>query len=270
MVMIYFVTAPFVDLPAIATRIKEATMGSDKPVACVVCTIDKWAGLINQLRGSGIPVYQFAEDAVRSLAGMARYQRLRDRPKGKQAELKVDRARAEAIVARAAGKDQYLPQLEAFALLESYGIGVPRVAAIASSDDLAAAAAKVGFPCVLKVDSAEVVHKSEAGGVALGLGDAKALAGAFEAMRGRFPAASASFLLLEQKPVARELIVGSSLSPGLGQLVMFGLGGIFVEVMKDVVFGVAPLSDVEADEMLRGNQGVSGARGSARPSPAWT
>jgi len=57
MVMVYFVTAPFVDLPAIATRIKEATAASDKPVTCVVCTIEKWAALIHQLRGSGIPVY---------------------------------------------------------------------------------------------------------------------------------------------------------------------------------------------------------------------
>jgi acyl-CoA synthetase (NDP forming) len=263
MVMIYFVTAPFVDLPAIATRIKEATVGSDKPVVCVVCTIDKWAALISQLRGSGIPVYQFAEDAVRSLAGMARYQRLRDRPVAGPAEIRVDRAQAEAIVGRFSGKDVYLPQLDAFALLQSYGIAVPRTAAVVAPGDLATAAAKVGFPCVLKVDSPEVVHKSDAGGVALGLADDKALAAAFDAMRARFSSSSA-YVLLEHKPAGREVIVGSSFSPGLGQLVMFGLGGVFVEVMKDVVFGVAPLTDPEADEMMREIKGLAlleGVRG---------
>jgi acetate---CoA ligase (ADP-forming) len=266
MAMVYFVTAPFVDLPAIATRIKEATTDADKPVVCVVCTIDKWAGLVNQLRESGIPVYDFAEDAARSLAGMARYHALKSRAAGElQSDLALNRDAAAKVVERYAGKNAYMTQVDAFELLSCYGIGVPRRAAIGGKDDLAKAAETVGFPCVLKVDSASVVHKSEAGGVVLNIADARGLGAAFEEMRGKF-GAEASFVLLEQKPAGREVIIGATEAPGLGSLVMFGLGGVFVEVMKDVVFSVAPLTDLEADEMISGIRAsavLEGVRGQA-------
>lgn len=263
MVMVYFVTAPFVDLPAIATRIKEATASADKPVVCVVCTIDKWSGLIDQLRESGIPVYAFAEDAARSLAAMAHYNTLRARPvESTESTSDATRQRADALVAGYRGKDGYLAQADAFALLAAYGIGTPRLAVVRSQDDLPAAAAAVGFPCVLKVDSPEVVHKSEAGGVMLGLSDESALGAAYETMRERFGAAP--YVLLEQKPKGLEVIVGATEAPGLGSLVMFGLGGVFVEVLEDVAFGVAPLSPAQADELLAGIRGrplLEGVRG---------
>ncbi|MCU0694123.1 MAG: acetate--CoA ligase family protein [Polyangiaceae bacterium] len=267
MSMVYFVTAPFVDLPAIAKRIKEATAGADKPVVCVVCTIDKWAGLVSQLRESGIPVYDFAEDAARSLAGMARYHALRSRPVGElRSDLGQDRAAAAKVVARYEGKNAYMSQLDAFDLLSAYGISVPRRAGVRAADELGAAAAKVGFPCVLKVDSPSVVHKSEAGGVLLDIADARALGAAYEGMRVRF-GADVSCVLLEQKPAGREVIVGATEAPGLGSLVMFGLGGVFVEVMKDVVFSVAPLTDREADEMIGGIRAAAMLRG-VRGQPA--
>ena len=117
---------------------------------------------------------------------------------------------------------------------------------------LSPAAEEVGFPCVLKVDSTEVVHKSDEGGVVLDIGDPQALASAFDAMSDRFAGKSASYLLMQQVSGGREIIIGSTASPGLGNLVMFGLGGVFVEVMKDVVVAVAPLSGPEAREMMRG------------------
>jgi acetate---CoA ligase (ADP-forming) len=251
MVLVFLVTAPFVDLDAIATRLREATATARKPVVAVVETIEKWAGLIRKLREGGIPVYEFAEDGSRALAAASRYAELRDRPADPPPELAVDRATAEAVVSRHRGRDAYLPQADAFTLLAAYGIPVPRLYKVSSADDLAAGAGLVGFPCVLKVDSAEVVHKSEAGGVVLGLSGPEALARAFAEMRERFAGEEASFILLEQKPAGRELIVGASASPGLGTLVMFGLGGIFVEVLRDVVFGLAPLGRLEAQTMMR-------------------
>ncbi len=266
MVMVYFVTAPFVDLPAIAKRLKDATTGADKPVVCVVCTIDKWAALIHQLRESSIPVYEFAEDASRSLAGMSRYHALRARVAGElRSDLGVDKAAATRLITAYQGKDEYMSQMDAFDLLAAYGIGVPKRAAIKAPGDVAAASAKVGFPCVLKVESSKVIHKSEAGGVVLGIGDVKALQSAYDAMRGKF-GPEASLLALEQKPAGREVIIGATEAPGLGTLVMFGLGGVFVEVMKDVVFSVAPLTDREADEMIGGIRGeavLKGIRGQA-------
>jgi acyl-CoA synthetase (NDP forming) len=264
MVLVFFVTAPFTDIDAIARRIKEATAGSDKPVVVVVETYSEWYALIDKLRASNLPVYEFAEDGARALAVMARYTELRDRDVAAPPELAVDREAAEAIVARHRGRNAYLPQADAFALLAAYAIPVPAFAAVGSADDLAGAAAETGFPCVLKVDSPEVVHKSDEGGVTLGIADPDALVDAFEAMSRTFSGRDVSFLLQEHKPAGTEVIVGASDAPGLGPLIMFGLGGVFVEVVKDVAFAVAPLSLPEARRVMRVIKGfpvLEGVRG---------
>jgi acetyltransferase len=256
MVLVFFVTAPFTDTDAIARRIKEATESSDKPVVVVVETWSEQYALIDKLRTSGLPVYEFAEDGARALAAMRRYAEMRDRPKEEPPKIDADRAAAEKVIKPFEGQDAYLPQVEAFKVLSAYGIPVPKVAAIGGPGDLAAAARQVGFPCVLKVDSVHVIHKSDAGGVVLNIADAQALDAAFAEMAKRFEGMEASYLLLEQKPAGHEIVAGVTESPGLGSLVMFGLGGIFVEVMKDVVFGVAPLSRPEAGRMVRAIKGL--------------
>ncbi len=264
MVLIFFVTAPFVDLDAIAARIEEVVKSSTKPVVMVIETMSTWYGLIDKLRGSGVPVYEFAEDGARALAAMADYSDLKARVKEDPPRLDVDQKAAQVIVDKYQGQDAYLPQDQAFALLSAYGLPVPRLATVASKDQLAAVADKVGFPCVLKVDSAEVIHKSDEGGVVLGIADLAALEEAFAELQGRFAGKQATYLVMEQKPVGREIIVGATASPGLGSLVMFGLGGVFVEVMKDVSVAVAPLSKPEAREMMRQIKGypvLEGMRG---------
>jgi len=266
MVLVFFVTAPFVDLDAIAQRLEEANEASDKPVVMVVETDTRWYGLIDKLRAAGIPTYHFAEDGSRALAAMARYAELRDRPVEALPELGEDRDAAAGIVARHEGKDAYLPQADAFLLLAAYGVPVPRLAVVGSAAEAVEAAGTVGFPCVLKVDSADVVHKSDEGGVALGLADAAAVEEAFSGMADRFAGRDVTYVLMEQKPAGREVILGATESPGLGSLLMFGLGGIFVEVMKDVVFSVAPVSRPQAREMISGIKGLpllEGVRGEA-------
>jgi acetyltransferase len=264
MVLVFFVTAPFTDTGAIARRIKEATDASDKPVVIVVETYSEFYGLIDKLRESDLPVYEFAEDGSRALAAMADYAALRDRETVEPPSLEVDRQTVESIVSRRAGSDAYLPQDEAFALLAAYGIPVPKVKRVAAEADLADAAAEIGFPCVLKVDAADVVHKSDEGGVVLGIKDQQALAEAFAAMSSRFAGQDAGFIVCEHKPVGTEIIIGATESPDLGALVMFGLGGVFVEVMKDVTFALAPLSSPEARTMMREIKGfpiLEGVRG---------
>jgi acetyltransferase len=264
MVLVFFVTAPFVDLDAIAARIKEATAKSRKPVVCVIETFEKYYRLIDLLRAADLPVYEFAEDGSRALAAMARYSQLRNREKAPAPDLDVNRETAESIIARHRGKDAYIPQVDAFALLGAYGIPAPKVAAVSGEGDLESAAAAVGFPCVLKVDSAEVVHKSDEGGVVLGIADLAGLKDAFAALQDRFAGRNARFVLQEQKPAGREIIIGATESPGLGNLIMFGLGGVFVEVLRDVAFAVTPLSRPEARELMQLIKGypiLTGVRG---------
>ncbi|MBI5480128.1 MAG: acetate--CoA ligase family protein [Deltaproteobacteria bacterium] len=270
MVLVFFVTAPFTDTAAIARRLKEAIAASNKPTVIVIETFEKYQALIDDLRGAGIPVYEFAEDGARALAAMANYGEIRrrqwDAPPDVAAELVTARARVAQILAPHLGTGRYLSQAEAFDVLAAYGIPAPRLQQVASAADLDSATAAVGFPCVLKVDSAEVVHKSDEGGVALGLADRKALDAAFAAMRDRFAGTAATFVVQEQRPKGRELIVGVKACPGLGSLVMFGLGGVFVEVMRDVAFALAPLGRAEARAMMREIKGfplLEGVRGEA-------
>jgi len=264
MVAVFFVSAPFVDLDAIATRLKEAADGSDKPVVMVVETSSEYWRLVDLLRASDLPVYEFPEDGARVLAAMSRYHDLRSRERAAPPELNIDRDAAQAIIGKFEGKDTYLPQADAFDVLAAYGVPVPKVARVAGKGSLSDAAGKVSFPCVLKVDAVDVIHKSDEGGVTLGIEDDAALEVAFGAMEDRFSGKNASYILMEQKPAGREVIVGVTESPGLGSLVMFGLGGIFVEVMKDVTFALAPLSMPETGEMVRAIKGfplLEGVRG---------
>ncbi len=264
MVMVFFVTAPFTDTGAIAARIKEAAGESRKPLVVVIETSSEFYGLIEKLRAADLPVFEFPEDGVRALAAMTRYAALRDRPREEPPALDVRREAAEAIVARYRGRDAYLTQADAFAVLGAYGVPAPRLAAVAKAADLAGAAEVTGFPCVLKVDSPEVVHKSDAGGVRLGIRDQKELEAAYRQMGESFGGPRTACLLMEQKPAGVELLVGAKAAAGLGSLVVFGLGGVFVEVLKDVATAVAPLSRPEAAELMRLVRGfpvLCGARG---------
>jgi acetyltransferase len=261
MVFVFFVTAPFVDLDTIATRMKEVISSSKKPVVVVIETDQKCYHLIDKLRAGNIPVYEFPEDGVRVLANMAKYAELRDRPKEELPKFEVDATRARDILQGYAGKNGYLSQVDAFELLKLYGVAVPKIAKVADPTDLPAASKTVGFPCVLKVDCEEVVHKSDEGGVALNIKDESELKAAFAKMFDKFSGKKANFVVQEQKAAGCEVIIGSSHTEGLGALVMFGLGGVFVEVMKDVVFSVAPLSNFEAREAITGIRGLSVLKG---------
>ncbi len=263
MVMVFFVTAPFTDIEAIAVRIKEAAGESGKPVVVVVETHSENYSLIENLRAADLPVYEFPEDGVRALAAMARYAKLRNRVREDVPVLKTDRKIAERVIKEYRGKNGYLSQEDAFAVLSAYGIRSPRMAGFSTARGLDGAADVVGFPCVLKIDSADVVHKSDEGGVVLNIWNIDELEGAYERLTEQF-GAGATFLLMQQAKKGREIIAGVAASEGLGSLVMFGLGGIFVEVMKDVSAAVAPLSRPEADELMRTIQGfevLSGTRG---------
>jgi acetyltransferase len=255
MVLVYFVTAPFVDQAAIAKKIEEATSRGEKPVVCVVCTLDAQSELIHRLRNASIPVYEFAEHGIQSLGGMARYQALLSRPQGRLPE-RNEREKAAKLLEPHLGNNAFLPLIHAFDLLDCYGIDVPRRAWIPTRQDMPHAALHVGFPCVLKAEIEPGDHKSNAGGVILGIEDGQSLTRAYDKLHERF-GNHVSVSLFEQKPPGREIIIGSIQAPSLGPLMMVGLGGVFVELMNEVAFSVAPLTDIEARDMLPSIRGIN-------------
>ena len=165
-----------------------------------------------------------------------------------------------------------LTESEGKALLARCGIDVPRSRVIAGADEAAAAVAGLDGPFVVKVVSGEILHKSDAGGVAVGLADAAAIAGAIREMARRPAIAGAAvegYLVEEMAPAGLEVVVGALRDPQFGPMVMVGLGGIFVEVLRDVSFRLCPVHPGEAAAMLDDLAGAAlldGARGAAAVS----
>ncbi len=210
------------------------------------------------LSAGGIPNYPVPERAVRALRAMHRYRRLREASGAPEAAAPaVDFAAAEKAIwaARAAGR-RALGEEDGRAVLEAYGFSFPRHAFARTSDEAARAFPAMGGRAVMKIVSPEILHKTDVGGVRLDLGSPEEAARAFveitSAVRRKVPSAWISGVSIQEMVTGgRELILGMSRDPQFGPLLMFGLGGISVEVLKDVSFRVAPVSRRDARDMVR-------------------
>jgi acetate---CoA ligase (ADP-forming) len=224
------------------------------------------------LWAADVPGYIFPESAARALAAMSRYRQWLDRPAGTEIIFDVDRDTVAEIIAtaRQAGQD-YLDRNAVLAILDAYGIRTLRAGAARSADEAVALAQQMGMPVVLKVDSPDIVHKTDAGGVALDLRSADDVRAAYDEMlkrvRDRRPDARVDGVTVERYVRGgRETIVGVSQDPSFGPVIMFGLGGIYVEALKDVSFRVQPVLDIDAREMIREIRSIQlleGMRGEA-------
>ncbi len=220
---------------------------------------------VDELRRAGVPVYMFPEGAAQAMAGLERYRRLRERPEGTRRTFPVDGAAAGAVLraAAAAGRTVLLPE-ETERLLAAYGLPLAASRMATDEKQAAAAAAQIGFPVVVKGVDEALVHKTEAGAVRLDLRTAAEVEEACAAMRRALRRPALRFQVQTMVRGGRETILGFARDPVLGALLMFGLGGIFVEVMHDVVFRILPVTDAEARDMVRGVKGhplLAGARG---------
>ncbi|HVY63011.1 MAG TPA: acetate--CoA ligase family protein [Planctomycetota bacterium] len=210
-----------------------------------------------------VTIFSYPETAVRALKAMVTYARLRERPPGKAVRFEVDRARAASVIGavRETGR-KWLVDREVFEVFGAYGVPCVPTRAASSAEEAVAAAEAIGFPVVMKVSDPAIVHKTEAGGVKLDLRTADDVRAAYAGM----PARTVSVQRMARG--GRETILGMQQDPLFGPLLMFGLGGIFVEVMKDVAFRVLPVTDLDAREMVRSIKGfpiLEGVRG-AQPA----
>jgi acyl-CoA synthetase (NDP forming) len=263
-VLLVFVTAPFVDCEGIARKIGELGKTAKKPIVCQVMTIEKWENVIRLIRDGGVPVFDFAETAARTLSAMTEYGKIRAGAAPTYKKYKSDKKKAAAIIKKHKGKGKFIPQDDVFDILGCYGVPAVKTVRITKESELAKAAKAVGFPLVLKIDAEDVIHKSDAGGVALDIKSERALASAFKKMSAKFAKHKPAFILQEYLKGGREVIAGIMGNEGLAPTMMFGLGGVFVETMKDVTFRLAPLSVEDAHDMIRSIKGypvLEGVRG---------
>lgn len=173
-----------------------------------------------------------------------------------------------AARARAEGRS-LLTEIEAKALLHDAGVPVARTVLATTEAEAVARAEEIGFPVVLKIVSPDIAHKSDVGGVRVGLEDQAAVAAAYNeilanAKRAVPDAAITGVAVQHMAPAGTEVIVGMTTDPQFGPVIMFGLGGILVEIMKDVAFRVVPLEARDATQMIeeiRGRVLLDGVRG---------
>ncbi|MEP0843064.1 MAG: acetate--CoA ligase family protein [Phycisphaerae bacterium] len=236
-------------------RAAERFAASGKTLACSFMGSKDVAEGIDVLQAHQIPHYLLPEWACDAMRDAVRYRNWLDRERTTVKRYEVDRTAAAAVLD--AAPDGYLPETEALKVLAAYGFPLVPGELVVSAAEAAAAAERIGFPVVLRAISRKIVHKSEAGGVALNLQSAAEVRSAFNQMRDRVlarlePTDLEGILVRRMIPAGVEVILGLNRDPVFGHVIMFGLGGIYVEVLKDVTFRVVPIRESEAAGMVRG------------------
>lgn len=253
--------------------VKAAEASPAKPVLGVLMGREGLPQGKAELHEFGIPAFIFPESAARALAVLCRFREWRDRPVEPDPTLKVDPACAAAIIG-AAGQAgiQKLSELDTLRILHAYGIAAAPAGLARSQDEAVELAGGMGGPVVLKIVSPQIIHKTDVGGVRVGLSSPDEIRLAYadieSSVRRAMPDATIEGILVQRMlQGGRELIAGIVRDPSFGPLVMFGLGGVLVEVLRDVIFRVAPIHLADAGDMLSGIRG-SRILGAIRGTPA--
>jgi len=209
------------------------------------------------LHNYGIPQYPYPEPAIKTFEAMVKYRNWLDSAPSAPRLFPADRERVATMFQEAhrQGRNQ-LGEREAREVIAAYGFRLPQNVLTRTVDEAVAAATRIGFPVALKIVSHEILHKTDVGGVRLNLPDADAVAQGFgsidASVRRFFPSAVIQGIAVQEMVAGgKEVILGMTRDPSFGPLLMFGLGGIYVEVLKDVAFRVAPIGPDEAEAMIR-------------------
>ncbi|MDP2182591.1 MAG: acetate--CoA ligase family protein [Actinomycetota bacterium] len=226
------------------------------------------------LREGTVPSFPFPERAVATLAAMNRYVAFRSRPKSMSPPVRGDSTRVQALLdeTRAAGRS-FATEQAAAEIADAYGLRVPAGGVARGLARVRELAARIGYPVVMKIASPDILHKSDVGGILTGIADEEELAQAYETIVGRARAYAPEAIIHGvhlQKQVApgREVIVGVDRDPQFGPILMFGLGGVYVEVLKDVTFRLCPVTPREARDMVAEIRAYGLLRGARGEKPA--
>ena len=252
-VMVVFVPQAITPPHDVAVAVGRSAERAKKPVVCCISGGGGIRAAARALHAHDVPHYLTPARAALGLGALWRYRRIQERPSSDprapteagQEKATVQRGQALVEIARSAGQQVLDPQMGA-QVAAAYGLTVPPSGLASTTEEAVALAEHVGYPVALKRVAPGIVHKSDTGGVALYLKDADAVRGAFE----RVVQPGEQGFVQRMVPQGVEVIVGAQRDGQFGPLVMFGLGGVTVEVLRDVAFRLAPLGAAEARGMI--------------------
>ncbi|OGI20036.1 MAG: GNAT family acetyltransferase [Candidatus Melainabacteria bacterium RIFOXYA12_FULL_32_12] len=245
----------------------------DKPIVNVFITSREFFGKISKEKVN-TPFYAYPESAAKAMARLDYYRRWLERPVGNEPKFEVDCNKAKEIIKNALeeGRDQ-LTTLESIDVLDAYGIRTCKYAFAKGEDEAAKVANEIEYPVVMKITSTKISHKTEIGGVMVDIKSEEELRKAYKGLLERLKErnledALDGVIIQEMVKGSREMVCGVATDPQYGHLMMFGLGGIFVESIKDVAFRINPLTDIDAKEMIESVKAYKILKGSRGEIPA--
>jgi acetate---CoA ligase (ADP-forming) len=270
-IMVLLTPQAMTEIESTAEEVCKLAEQIEKPIlSCFMGEVRVESG-IEILTRQGIPNYPFPERAAQAFMGMAEYRKIKSQPVPEYVRFDVDLEAVKKLIRDVRAEDRSsIGDAEARAILDAYGMRIPHSEIAESPDEAVKIAGKIGYPIVLKIASPDILHKTDIGGVKVGLQNPTDVRDAFELMvyrAQRYVPDARIWGCLVQEMVPSgglEVLIGMNRDPQFGPLVTFGLGGIYVETLKDVTFRIAPFSSHEAEEMLgeiRAHALLDGVRG---------
>ena len=253
-----------------ARTVIAASAKTDRPVIASFMGEERVRSSVELLKASSLPHYSYPEPAIRAFKTLSDYASWKRKEPEMEPETAADRASVDRLIQNALRNRQFrFAEDDARAILSCYGFRFPEKYLATTPGEAAAAAERIGFPVVMKISSPDILHKTDIGGVRLGIDSKKDARSAFSEItanaRKFMPSAFITGVtIFETVPAGKEVILGITYDRTFGHMVMFGLGGIYVEVLRDVAFRIVPASLSDAHEMIGEIRAIGllkGARG---------
>jgi 4-hydroxybutyryl-CoA synthetase (ADP-forming) len=245
------------DYNELAKTIVKTTCDSGKTSLAALMGLAEGTENKQILSDGGVPHFPYAEPAIRTLKSIYDFSNWLGRPQFSTKQFEVNREKVKQIFenVRKSGRLNLLEE-EGYEVLASYGFPRPKSSVGNTAEECIRLARETGYPIVMKIVSKDIIHKSDAGGVKVGLRSDKEVSAAFEEIMGnarkfKQDAKIEGVLVQQMIENAREIILGANHDPLFGPLIMFGLGGIYVEILKDVIFRLAPIDEYDALNMTK-------------------
>ena len=274
--MVAVIYLPFLglkDIDVAKALMEIKAKNPSKPIIGVFMTTSEFFTEISNMEVN-MPFYMYAEEAAEAMLRLDQQRRWMERPEGKMPVYDVDKAKAEKIIkaAVAEGRAQ-LTTLESIDVLDAYGIRACKYGLATNEEEVASLGNSIGYPVVMKMTSKTTSHKTDVGGVRVNIQSEEQLRAEYKDLIAKLTEKGLidgleGVIIQEMVKGNREMVCGIATDPQYGPMMMFGLGGVFIETMKDVTFRIAPLTDVDADEMIKSVKAYELLKGARGTKPA--